>query len=213
MTTDTVPQPTCPTCGCFTRAAAGTWEIACAALGDLRWPVEAGRSAKITFQILQAAAALEEARARHRECERIHAVAVGQWRTRVHQLPRPPRVVQLRQALVGREGLARPPRGGAGRSRRRARVARIGDGHGQAPGDGGRAARDRARPRAAGGRPATSGPAPPRPGYLKVRALARFVDSEGRVHWPDDGAIDWMPDADRDVVIDENKWAELIASD
>jgi hypothetical protein len=50
----------------------------------------------------------------------------------------------------------------------------------------------------------------PRPGYLRVKALTGFVDSDGRVHWPDDGAIDDLPETDRRVVIIENRWAEAV---
>jgi hypothetical protein len=53
--------------------------------------------------------------------------------------------------------------------------------------------------------------APPRPGYIKVRAVAKFTDSDGRVHWPDaDASLDWMPEADTRVAITENKWAEPV---
>ena len=57
--------------------------------------------------------------------------------------------------------------------------------------------------------PPTPGP-PPRAGYVRVKALVKFVDRDGRTHWPDAGAVDWMPEADRRVVLDEKKWAELV---
>jgi hypothetical protein len=35
----TLPHRPCLTCGCATHAAPQTWEVTCAACGELRWPV------------------------------------------------------------------------------------------------------------------------------------------------------------------------------
>lgn len=52
-------------------------------------------------------------------------------------------------------------------------------------------------------------PAPPLPGYIKVKALARFRDSELRVHEPGVGAIDILPEADLPKALTE-QWAERV---
>jgi hypothetical protein len=57
--------------------------------------------------------------------------------------------------------------------------------------------------------PAPPGPPPVPPGKALIRALQRFTDSEGRPHWPDDGAVDTVPADDVKLLI-ERAWAERV---
>jgi hypothetical protein len=46
-------------------------------------------------------------------------------------------------------------------------------------------------------------------GKILVRALVKFTDSDGRTHWPDDGAIDVLPAGDLEKALAEG-WAEPV---
>jgi hypothetical protein len=54
--------------------------------------------------------------------------------------------------------------------------------------------------------PVPVAPAPVPVGKVRIRARVKFVDSDGRTHWPDDGAVDVLPAADLPKALAE-RWA------
>ena len=180
-----------------------------AARDALGYP-EAGVAPPLTLKLLQADDALAEATARVRACEHLGQVAREMAATRLRLAFRDRHKARLTAALAAARALD------ADLTVDLADRGAVADALGLV-----NAAEhphvDAQRLVEAIGRslrqldpPAQAPKLAPRPGEVLVRALQKFQDSAGRQHWPDDGSIDVMPEADVRVVITKNKWAELV---
>ena len=188
-------------------AAQRTYDAAKAARDQLGY-VMAGVSPKVQLRILRAEEVLEDAEARLAECRRIAEVAQTQHAT------------LLRRAYHARHR----DRLETERARVQAQVDALAEDHAdqvalaQALGvvavEGQPLAMARQLVRVLDAElrsltPASRAPVAPRPGYVRVKALTKFTDREGRVHWPDAGAVDELPAEDLSVVV-ENRWAAVV---